>query len=1050
MSGLSDRRSIDVVSAGAGSGKTYSLTARLEALLVSGEVTPAGVIATTFTRRAAAELRERVRQTLLASGRVELANRMERALIGTVNGVCGELLQRFTYEAGIPPDQEVLDETQANRLFYQAMEQALAHDSTLMRQMNATCHRLQVLDRQQQLNWRGEVKRIADAARANNQGAQDIRDQGKHSADELLAFFPDPLQRDLDRELLNAIEAALAGIDTVSDRTRVTREYLTALSGVRAGLYKQRATWAEWIKLGKAAPGARSRAFAEPVAAAAAQYERHPLLHRDIRFFAEQLFAIAAASLETYQQLKQARGLIDFVDQEQQLFLLLDQPAVCATLAGELELLMVDEFQDTSPIQLALFLKLSELAGRVVWVGDIKQSIYGFRGADPTLMQAVVDSITGAGQPLEVLSRSWRSTPELVAYINHLFVPAFAPELGPEQVALQPTRDSLGEQAAVETWRLQGRNKTDRALALAAGVRDLLESDQQVSDREERRPRPVAPGDIAVLCRTHDNLDEVAAALAAMRIPLRYQRPGLLGTPEGCLAMACLRCLLDPRDSLASAEIHTLTTSESPEAWLAERIGQLEQAGESTHDWRVSGAHDIETAFSDARERLPFVTPVETLELAISTGAVRETVKRWGPTDQRSRQRLNNLAALLDHAREYQQQCAAQNQPATGAGLALWLYELASAATDLQADSGNDAAVQLVTHHGAKGLEWPIVIAMDLDARLRPRLWGLSVLPAPEPVDLDRPLAGRRLRYWPSFSGRHTRGVPLLEKVAASPAGAQAMDRETEEARRLLYVSLTRARDTLVLAMPGNAAHGEWMDTLSAPWMLPEGDALPLPDGPLIPSRLVTLSGGTPAQPAGVYHPWSLECTGSQASRIAARLSPSACPPRPGATTGEVVRLGEPLALPAQYDPGRLGAALHAVIASELYGQRDHQRILDAYGVNDVITERDARRCATRLTGELGARFDPLRYYCECPIQYRDAQGRFIQGWADLLLETRDGFVLIDHKTSTGSEEAWGDIALSYSGQLAAYAEGVRRATDRAVIGCWIHFAVGGGLVEVC
>jgi ATP-dependent exoDNAse (exonuclease V) beta subunit len=662
----------------------------------------------------------------------------------------------------------------------------------------------------------------------------------------------------------------------------------------------------------------------------------------------------------------------------------------------------------------------------------------------------VIDAITGAGRRLEVLSRSWRSTPELVAYINHLFVPAFRPELGPEQVALQPTRDSLGEETAVETWRLEGRNKADRALALAAGIRDLLTADQRVTDREDQQLRPVAPGDIAVLCRTHDNLDAVAAALAAMRIPLRYQRPGLLTTPEGCLAMACLRRLLDPRDSLASAEIHTLTTCAGPEAWLAERIEQLQGPDADNRQWSVSGAETGQAAFSTARERLPFITPVETLELAISTGRVRETVKRWGPTDQRRRQRLNNLAALLNHAREYEQQCAAQNQPATGAGLALWLYELGSAATDLQADSGNDAAVQLVTHHGAKGLEWPIVIAMDLDARLQPRLWGLSVLPSPEPVDLDQPLQGRRLRYWPPFSGRHTSGVPLLEKVAASPAGARATARETEEARRLLYVSLTRARDVLVLALPDKTAGGEWMDTLSAPWMLPEGDALALPDGPVIPSRSLTLSGGSPAGPGRAYHPWSLARTEVPGSHIAARLSPSACPPRPGATTGEVIRLGEPLSLKGQYDPGRLGAALHAVIAAELYGQGDHQRILEDYGVTEVITANAARQCATRLVGKLGERFDALRYYCECPIQYRSREGQLIQGWADLLLETPDGFVLIDHKTSPQPAESWCDIAPNYSGQLAAYAEGVRRATDRPITSCWIHFAVGGGLVEVC
>ena len=129
------------------------------------------------------------------------------------------------------------------------------------------------------------------------------------------------------------------------------------------------------------------------------------------------------------------------------------------TLQEELQLLMVDEFQDTSPIQLALFLKLSQLAEQVIWVGDIKQSIYGFRGSDPMLMSAVVNRVTEEGNAPEILEKSWRSRPELVAYANNLFVPAFADSLTAEQVALNPKRDPLPHQPAVELWRLQGGKK---------------------------------------------------------------------------------------------------------------------------------------------------------------------------------------------------------------------------------------------------------------------------------------------------------------------------------------------------------------------------------------------------------------------------------------------------------------------------------------------------------------------------------------------------------------------------------------------------------------
>ena len=160
---------IHFISAGAGSGKTYSLTQKLEQLLSSQQVTPAGVIATTFTKLAAGELKERVRGALIEAGQLRVANQMEQALIGTVNSVCGEILRRFAFEAGMPPDQQVLEEGQGDVLFFQAMEQALAGNKLLIRRMNAACHRLQIIDQRSKAQlWRQEVKKIADAARMDH------------------------------------------------------------------------------------------------------------------------------------------------------------------------------------------------------------------------------------------------------------------------------------------------------------------------------------------------------------------------------------------------------------------------------------------------------------------------------------------------------------------------------------------------------------------------------------------------------------------------------------------------------------------------------------------------------------------------------------------------------------------------------------------------------------------------------------------------------------------------------------------------------------------
>nr|MBP6724812.1 UvrD-helicase domain-containing protein [Halioglobus sp.] len=707
------------------------------------------------------------------------------------------------------------------------------------------------------------------------------------------------------------------------------------------------------------------------------------------------------------------------------------------------------EFQDTSPIQLALFLKLSRLAEQVIWVGDIKQSIYGFRGSDPTLMAAVVQRVTADGNEPEILEKSWRSTPALVAYINNLFVPAFAGSLKPEQVELQPARDAFMREPAVELWRLEGGKKSERAQALASAIAGMMAGGRTIVDKDSKQERAATYSDIAILCRTHVNLDEIAGALSEAKLPIRYKRPGLLATPEGCLAMACLRRLIDPQDTLASAEIHTLTRCENPEAWIARRLEYLGDADNNSRQWM----EDVETgpvaALKAQRDRLQFLTPVEVLRTAIDAGSVRESVYRWGPTEQRGQHRLNNLAALLGHADDYINQCGAQNQPATSAGLVLWLYQLAEAEEDTQATGSAENAIQLVTHHGAKGLEWPIVIAMDLTADLKPRLWGLSVLASRHPISLDDPLAGRTLRYWPAFTGLQSAHIPLLEEIAASPEGLAAMEQEIQEAKRLLYVSLTRPRDALIITLDSKQTGGEWMDTLGAGWMLPEGDTLALPDGSVIPSR-VALQASAADNALTEYKPRWLAADVQATATLPLRLSPSSIEPGANARVGEIITLGERLEIAGEYDPAELGSALHAVIATTLLGQNATARVLEDHGMEMTLSVAAANESASRLLAAIEQRFKPVALYAEYPLHYSNDSGQLINGWIDLLIETADGFVLIDHKASPRARSDWEEIALGYSGQLQAYAEGIVRATGRPVLSRWIHFGVTGGLVEVC
>jgi ATP-dependent helicase/nuclease subunit A len=443
------------------------------------------------------------------------------------------------------------------------------------------------------------------------------------------------------------------------------------------------------------------------------------------------------------------------------------------------------------------------------------------------------------------------------------------------------------------------------------------------------------------------------------------------------------------------------------------------------------------------------LTPVEALRAAITAGQVRQAAYRWGPSLERAQHRLNNLSALVKHAETYVDQCASRNEPATTAGLVLWLNALADAGRDTQASGGDEAAIQLVTHHGAKGLEWPLVIAMDLESKLRPRLWGLSVIPRSSPVSLDDPLSGRRLRYWPKFSGAQTTGVAILEQIDNSEAGQAAMRREVDESRRLLYVSLTRPRDGLIITSPAKKSGGPWMETLGADWMLPTGDSMVLPSQITIRTAVIQAQPEAMKVTAAPFNPSWLGGVEQHGTLIARHLRPSAAPAQPGAGIGRTVELGQRLEITGEYDPSQLGSALHAIIAARLMGQASTERILGEYALENTITPAQADLAATRFLDAIEAQFSPRHYFPEHPLQYTNHRGQRVSGWIDLLLETDAGLVIIDHKASPRARSDWAEIALSYSGQLSLYASGAALISGTPVHSCWIHFAVTGGMLEL-
>src|SRR5690606_2952332 len=198
---------------------------------------------------------------------------------------------------------------------------------------------------------------------------------------------------------------------------------------------------------------------------------------------------------------------------------------------------------------------------RSLWVGDQKQAIFGFRQTDPALVNAVIEKIrpaTGGGE--EMLDTSRRSRPDLVRFTNSVFALAFPPKGVPADKVVIPKihRDEpAGFGPALHHWMLEGKSWPTALEALAGRIHTLLAAPEAtpVVNRADGTTRALKPSDIAVLCRQNERCKAVADALGARGILAAMPRDGLLDTPEAVLAIAALRYLVDPSDTLAIAEL---------------------------------------------------------------------------------------------------------------------------------------------------------------------------------------------------------------------------------------------------------------------------------------------------------------------------------------------------------------------------------------------------------------------------------------------------------------------------------------------------------------
>lgn len=822
-----------VLEASAGTGKTKVLVDRYVNLIEAG-VDPRNILAITFTRKAAAEMRDRVLTTIrehvtgpdqspgAKALRAQWAAIKDRAAdinISTIDAFCFGLLREFPLEADVDPAFEIADETEVPRFRAEAIELTLAE----CREALVTDERVRLLMAfKGPAQLRRALDRLLDSRHVAltavreyvaRQGAEQTVDgacgafvaslaramQGAPNLAALLQRGPSLSERY--RRLAIDLEAVSRGAfaaDSPSDVRRLQRAvewyFLTKGGDPRKRLVDEAAKGFE-VAADKSAHAAAVAAIAPDVAAAL-----DALAHAVNVILSHGLLRVLESAVHQFDAIMAEHSVLDFPAMLARAVELLGRQEEFARSRLKLQTryhhLLVDEFQDTSEAQW----KLVELLTRawsegegaadavippsIFIVGDRKQSIYRFRYADVTLMDVAAEFIEGLAPGRQVrraIQQSFRSVPELLGFVNQVATEMRSQEQIPERFeyrdldqfpidALQPGALRDGQPVL---GLAVGPDIEATANAVATEVQRLLDAGTPVRDRDGMRT--IRPDDIAILFRSRTAHRYYEEALEARRVKTYvYKGLGFFDTPEVQDLQVLLRYLARPESDLRAAAFlrsRFIRLSDAALVQLAPRLAASLRS--SDFDAAAAGLNALDAAML-ARARASAavwlneadrVPPAELVDRILDETAYAYELR--GARFAQARENVKKVRSLIRRV---------QNRGyATFSRLADYFRRLATG-EEANAIIAARGCVQLMTVHSAKGLEFPVVFLVRLQAGVRGGDAPITVVP------------------------RDENHLPDVAVSVSPPSGRIERARDAEERRRLLYVAMTRARDRLYLS----------------------------------------------------------------------------------------------------------------------------------------------------------------------------------------------------------------------------------------------------------
>ena len=1064
----SDLGSTLFVEAGAGSGKTTALVERVLALL-DHNVAMENIAAITFTEKAADELKNRLRQRLSQTGNhPEALDQLDGTAITTLHGFALRILSQHAIEAGLPPRVEVSPFDTFEDRWADSRAQLLhspehQHPLVLARILGISITHLHDLAQALDNNWDLVGERMGTLPPPT--GPVELPD---------LSGFADWFQAvaDLAESCLNPDDKMLPRLEAIGQRAEMLRRADGSNEQILALLVQPGLKFTKAGRMANWPDGDDDRPSLSEVANQLRELgDAITQVKQDIADAVLERLALVlgALTLEAADDRRQ-RGVLEFHDLLVLARNLLRHPrhgaGVRAALAERYQRLLLDEFQDTDPIQIDLakliatppedaedWPSLQDQPGRLFYVGDPKQSIYRFRRAD---IAVFAEAGSGPTVARKSLTRNFRTVEPIIDWINDLFDGFMAPpDTGQQHVQplyqpLDPVRGEPPTGAPVVVLNTEhprgtrtGELREAEAEEVAQAILTTVGQEWSVGDGRDEdgrdRWRAARLEDICILLPTRTSLPQLEPALDRHSIPYRIEAGSLIWASRAIRdVMAVVRSAADPTD-----EVALLNALRSPAFGCGDDDLFTFRVGHGGR-WNFLASpppslpadHPVADAMgwlAGLHNEVRWLSPSVLIERIV---ADRRLMESGCFGSQRPRDVWRSLQVVADQARQFEE--------AAGGGLREfidWVDRKVSERTresDVILSETDDNAVRITTVHAAKGREFPIVILSGTYAR--PPTMTANLL-------------------WPASGGFGVRFTNSLLTKTFAEHRAQEEQMEEAERVRLLYVALTRARDHLVVSAhrvvrPENSTAKLTMADLVVQ------HAAELPDIEWQPG---TLHAGEAASALLMsYADWQAE----RESALASAQRPLAIS---GSAVGQVTAVApldaasrDPKDIPDDHDgdgrqaprrKGRggtqVGRAVHGVLqsvdlSSDMAGLGG---VVDTQAKSEGVPQAKStiRALAKSALASTTVREAATHQHWKELFVAAPVEGTVVEGYIDLLYRGPEGLVVVDYKTDDiHDSDVFQDKIDRYKLQVAAYALAVEQAVGERVARCVLVFARAG------